>query len=180
MPMNFRDDPPGQIRDPDETKNPRMWMAHALIYFGNVLIKGKFDKRIGLIPCCKKDIRLFQTSSVVSLDTIELWNFSVKPRAVGKTWLRTLTGLVPNWPSWSPGIIFIFLTTFSGDVKKVFQGRKTNKNKTSSPFQSSRGSRVQSNSSFLLDNTAKAHHWNQFHNLLNFFQTFIKYSTALQ
>ena len=60
-------------------------MAHALIYFGNVLIKGKFDERIGLIACCKKDIRLFQTSSVVSLDTIELWNFSVKPRAVGKT-----------------------------------------------------------------------------------------------
>ena len=90
MPMNFRDDPPGQLRDPDETKNPRMWMAHALIYFGNVLRKGKFDKRIGLIPCCKKDIRLFQTSSVVSLDTIELWNFSVKLRAVGKTWLRTL------------------------------------------------------------------------------------------
>ena len=36
-------------------------------------VRGTFGKRIiGLIPHCKKDIRLFQTSSVVSRDTIEL------------------------------------------------------------------------------------------------------------
>ena len=36
-------------------------------------VRGTFGKRIiGLIPLCKKDIRLFQTSSVVSRDTIEL------------------------------------------------------------------------------------------------------------
>ena len=36
-------------------------------------VRGTFGKRIiGLIPLCKKDIRLFQTSPVVSRDTIEL------------------------------------------------------------------------------------------------------------
>ena len=118
-------------------------------------IRGKCDNRIGLIPCCKKDISVSNFISCVSryYRTIEFFSETTASWKI-KTGIWTL-----DWTGSQLAILesthyfHCFLTSFSGDVKKVFKGRKTNKIKTSSPFQSSRGSRVQSYFSFLLENT---------------------------